>query len=72
MNTDHINATQMHRIPACTADACGQDSSRCKTRDACWLPECEREMNDWATAGLDVLKVMGIVMVCAVVANAIF
>jgi hypothetical protein len=32
--------------PACTSDACGQDSRRCKTPQACHVPD-EAPAPDW-------------------------
>jgi hypothetical protein len=36
--------------PACTSDACGQDSRRCKTPQACQLPVDDDEMSPAAKA----------------------
>lgn len=36
--SDNLYAPLRTPRPACTSNACGQDSRRCKTRQACELP----------------------------------
>lgn len=72
MTTQHEPSGYWPRDAACSSDACQQGRIECPTKHACWLPECEREMNDWRNAAIDVTVVVFVVMCLAALAAVIF
>ncbi len=67
MNHDtEIRGDQLHRIPACTSNACGQNSTNCKTREACHLPEPDTGLDRQ-----DALLAVGLALVTAFFALAV-
>jgi hypothetical protein len=69
--TTPITAADMHRIPACTANACGQDARNCQTREACQLPLDEDDLSPTGKAIVQALCIaLALVAMCAAVSAA--
>ncbi len=62
---DPLSAYQLHRIPACTANACGQDSRNCRTPQACHVPEIDTGLDR-----KDALRAVAMALVTALLALA--